>query len=44
MQSPSVNAAHCHQMEASLGHVAQPGGQTEGRQDVEGNAAYMEEG
>lgn len=44
MRSPSVNSARRHQMGATFGYVAQPRGQTEGRQDVEGIAAYMEEG
>lgn len=43
-RSPSVNSVHRHQMGATFGYVAQPRGRTEGRQDVEENAAYMEEG
>ena len=44
MRSPSANSARRHQVGATFGHVAQPGGQTEGRRDAKGNAACVEEG
>lgn len=44
MQFSSANSAHCHQMGAAFRPVAEPRGQKEERQEVEGNTGYMETG